>query len=109
MKERFRDVTTVFTREELADIGEEFWTLTHKEMKADEELDAANERVLVKEALKDQDKLAVLEEMVVLRRAGTVAVANVLNAAFLWSKNVQLTKLVMAPGSDPEEAEAVLW
>ncbi|KAG5525813.1 hypothetical protein RHGRI_032185 [Rhododendron griersonianum] len=61
LKERFRDVTRVFSREELADIGEEFRTLTHKEMKADEELDAANERVLVEKELKDQDKLAVLE------------------------------------------------
>ncbi|KAI8532076.1 hypothetical protein RHMOL_Rhmol11G0185300 [Rhododendron molle] len=70
-------------------------------------MDAANEQVLVEEALKDQDKLAVLEGMAVLRRAGIVAVANVSNVAFLWSKNVQVTKLVMAAGSDPEEAEAV--
>ncbi|KAG5525814.1 hypothetical protein RHGRI_032186 [Rhododendron griersonianum] len=76
-------------------------------MKATEELDVAAERVMVEEALKDEAKLAVLEEMGVLRRAGTVAVANVEDAVLLWSKNVHVTNLVMEPGSDPEEAEAV--
>lgn len=76
-------------------------------MKADEELKAANERVSVEEGLKKQDQLAILEEVAALRRAPAVAVANVSDAAFLWAKHVVVARLVMAPGSDPDEVEAV--
>ncbi|KAG5525816.1 hypothetical protein RHGRI_032188 [Rhododendron griersonianum] len=107
LHERFKVVGAVFTRDEYVDIGEEFETLIVKQMKADEELKAANERVSVEKGLKKQDQLAILEEVAALRQAPAVAVANVSDAAILWIKHVVVARLVMAPGSDPDEVEAV--